>query len=125
MTPPATVVIPAGSASGSPLAPWKAPVRFGDVQVVGGMWEWVGVVPAEGSSPQAEGVPASQSLGPWGWFPVNPERSRRVPAPFGFLCKKSMVSLADVVAAGCGSSIAAARLLLCSWVLRKTAVRRW
>ena len=58
MTPPATVVIPAGSASGSPLALWKAPVRFGDVQVVGGMWEWVGAVPAEGRLTPADCAPA-------------------------------------------------------------------
>jgi hypothetical protein len=88
VTPPATVVIPAGSASGSPPVPWKAPMSFGDVQVVGGMWEWVGVVPAEGiSTPGKRGL-GLPGLEPWERCPVNPERSRRVPAPFGFLCKE-------------------------------------
>jgi hypothetical protein len=41
-----------------------------------------------------------------------------VPAPFGFLCKKSVVSLAEVMAAFFSSLIAGARLfLLCSWLL--------
>ena len=111
MTPPATVVIPAGSPSGSPPVPWKAPVRFSDVQVLGGMWEWVGVVPAEGSSTPGKRGPGLPGLEPWGRCPVNPERSRHVPAPFGFLCKKSMVSLADVVAVVFPSLIAGARLL--------------
>lgn len=34
-----------------------------------------------------------------------------MPAPFGFLCKKSMVSLTDVMAVVCPSLIAGARLL--------------
>jgi hypothetical protein len=49
-----------------------------------------------------------------------------VPAPFGFLCKKSMVSLAEVMAAFFSSLIAGARLFLYvpgCW--RRTAVRRW
>jgi hypothetical protein len=46
--------------------------------------------------------------------PVNPERNRRVPAPFGFLCKKSVASLAEVMAAFLLGLIAAARLLLWS-----------
>ena len=42
----------------------------------------------------------------------------------GFSAKKSVVSLAEVVTVPV-SVVAAARLLLCSWVARKTAVRRW
>jgi hypothetical protein len=35
VTPPATVVIPAGSPSGSPPVPWKAPAWLGEVRAGG------------------------------------------------------------------------------------------
>jgi len=124
VTPPATVVIPAGSSSGSPPVPWKAPGRFGDVQVVGGMWEWVGVVPAEGTQTTASLAPAVHGVDHGNGAPLTRKGAGVCRLLSGFSAKKSMVSLAEWWAAGCAAPLLQRGFCPGFWVWRKAAVRR-